>query len=66
MEQNLEKMEGYVKIRKYRQKADTWLGLLTVVGHPGLIHAFIAGTAKWEFDEQLEELSTQFPLLPPR
>lgn len=57
-----ESLEGYVRLKKYRVRADQWLGLLTVVNNPGIVHGFIFGREPWVYDEQLEDLSS--PLAP--
>jgi hypothetical protein len=51
----------YVQIKKYQVRADQWLGLLTVVDHPGLVHGFIVGNEPWIPDEGLEALAASLP-----
>lgn len=57
-----ESLEEYVGLKKYRMRADQWLGLLSVVNNPGIVHGFIFGREPWAYDERLEILSS--PLAP--
>lgn len=54
-----ERLEGFIRLKKYRMGADHWLGLLTIVDYPGLVHGFIAGNEPWAPDEELEALSAE-------
>lgn len=59
-----EQLASYVRVRKYREHADDWLGLLTVVDRPGLVHGFICGHETWEHDEGFEVLAGTLQNLP--
>jgi hypothetical protein len=48
----------YCQLKKYRLRANYWLGLLTVIDNPGIAHGFIFGREPWAYDEQLEILSS--------
>ncbi len=49
-----EKLCVYVPAKKYQQKYDHWLGLLTVVNEKDLIHGMVSGVFPWEFDSEEE------------
>ena len=44
-------------LRKYEQKASNWIGLLTMVDQPKLIHGYFIDVMPWEYDAELEELT---------
>lgn len=56
-----ESLGGYIQAKKYQVGADQWLGLLTVVDRPGLVHGFIVGNEPWVPDERLEALASSLP-----
>lgn len=52
-----ENLAAYVRLKKYQQRADSWLGLLSIVEEPGYIHAYItSGVSPWRYDQSLEDL----------
>lgn len=58
-EEVFEQLEGFIRLKKYRMSADHWVGLLTIVDYPGLVHGFIAGNEPWVPDKELEALSAE-------
>ena len=59
-------LQNYCVERKYRQKADAWLGLMIIVDHPGCVHGFTVTRQSWQFDADLERIVQEMPLLPSR
>jgi hypothetical protein len=59
-EEAFSRLARYVEAKKYQQKCDMWLGLLTVVGENGLVHGFISGAFPWTYDEILERHIKEF------
>jgi hypothetical protein len=55
----MESLFYMVTLRKYKQQADNWLGLLTLVDQPKLIHGFFINNEKWQFDLQLDKLAQE-------
>lgn len=54
-------LTGYVQAKKYQVRADQWLGLLTIVNQPGLIHGFIVSNEPWRHDENLAAFAAALP-----
>lgn len=61
-DQAWERLEPYIRLKKYQTHADEWLGLLTIVDQPGMIHGFISGNEPWCYDERLEDLAKPLPV----
>jgi hypothetical protein len=55
----MERLMFQVSLRKYEQKASNWLGILTFVDQPKLIHACFIDTLSWEFDAELDKLAKE-------
>ena len=47
-------------LRKYKQQASNWLGLLTLVDQPKLVHGFCINTQAWQYDPKLDELANEY------
>jgi hypothetical protein len=56
-EKRMETLFYMVTLRKYKQQADNWLGLLTLVDHPKLVHGFFVSNHAWQHEPQLEQLA---------
>jgi hypothetical protein len=54
------RLATYVQLKKYQQKSDKWLGLLTILDEKGLIHGFITGSSPWVHDPEMDEMVSQF------
>jgi len=50
------RMEVYCALKKYQTKSSLWIGLCSVVGAPGIVHACLVLSEPWKYDEHLEQL----------
>lgn len=50
------KLVTYCELKKYQQRADTWLGLLTVVDRPSVLHSCVVFDAAWEHEDHTDEI----------
>jgi hypothetical protein len=55
------KLLSFARIRKYKSKADVWLGLGCLGSSPALVDAMVFSQDPWQRDEELEKIIAHFP-----
>lgn len=55
-EQEAAKLATFCELKKYQHRADTWLGLLTVVDQPGILHGCVIFDAAWKYEDHVDEI----------
>ena len=58
-QRRMEQLMMLVSLRKYEQRAGSWLGLLTSVDQSKLIHGCFVDNMPWEQNPEVAELATQ-------
>jgi hypothetical protein len=48
---------GFCMLKKYKSKADVWIGLGSLMNSSNIIDALVFNDSKWKYDEALEETS---------
>lgn len=55
LEKIFEKLTLYCSLKKYQLKATRWVGLISLIKYPGLIHGWIFNNQPWQFNLELEK-----------
>ena len=58
--EGLERLDSFVKFKKYQTRAHRWVGLLSNVDQEGFIHAAIILDGEWVYDEAAEKCVNAF------
>lgn len=62
----MKRLPSHCTIKKYQSKSDLWIGLLCLADTPGWIDAAVIFKDKWEYDEVIDELASEYFTAPLR
>ena len=60
LEETVERMTTYIQMKKYQQKADEWLGLVTLADDPQMVHALAVESGPWKQDNRYDQMIANF------
>jgi len=60
-EEAMRRLQTYCLMKKYQIRADSWLGLLTVVDQEPIIQGFVICAGPWTQDDEIERLVATLP-----
>lgn len=60
-EKLFKKLISYCSLKKYQMRANLWVGLISLLRYPGIIHGWIFNNYPWQFDSKFEKLIQGLP-----
>lgn len=60
LEETVDRMATYIQMKKYQQKADEWLGLVTLADDPQMVHALAVERGLWKQDSRKDRMINDF------
>jgi len=55
------KLISYCTLKKYQTRASYWVGLISLIKYPGIIHGWIFDNYSWQFDPKFEKFIQTLP-----
>lgn len=61
LERLFERLVSYCSLKKYQTRANRWVGLISLIKYPVIIHGWVFNEQPWQHDPELEKIVEKFP-----